>query len=205
LKAARPLKATTEIEGTLNSVPNKTYLIQLFSNTSCDPSGFGQGERFVGELLVTTDGACNASFAASVPVADAPEGQFITATATDPDGNTSEFCACQQVVVLHFTRIRFLVKGPIHVKPGVPVQFQFKVEPRRPGLTGDLSGEAVVSDNQGEVCRAEVSPTGEGACPLTFGKPGNYLVRAHYLGNANFEKSTSPPVRVLVRLRDGAP
>ena len=52
----------------------------------------------MGEVLVTTDGSCNASFKTSVSVADAPAGRFITATATDPEGNTSEFSACQEVV-----------------------------------------------------------------------------------------------------------
>src|SRR5207237_1239511 len=39
---------------------------------------------------VTTDGDGNASFNATLPIA-ARAGQVVTATATDPDGNTSEF------------------------------------------------------------------------------------------------------------------
>jgi CSLREA domain-containing protein len=207
LKPNKPRsKAETDIQGTLNSAPNTTYRIQLFASSSCDPSGYGEGETFLTDVFVTTDDSCNASFSASVPVADAPRGYFITATATDPAGNTSEFSACEPVVALHIpSRIRFLVEGPIRVAPGVPVQFQFKVEPRERGLSGDLSGQVVVSDDQGDVCQADVSPSGEGACPLTFGTPGNYRVRAHYLGNETFEESTSPPVPVLVEMPGGAP
>jgi hypothetical protein len=194
----------TQIQGTLSSAPNTVYRVQLFANHSCDPSGFGEGEAFLDEVVATTDDNCDASFTAVVPAADAPVGQFITATATDPEGNTSEFSACLEVSPLLIpTQIRFLVEGPIRVAPGVPVQFRFKVEAKRPGLAGDLSGEVVVSDDQGDVCRDDFSLTGEGASPLTFGARGNYRVRAHYLGNATFEESTSPPVPVLVGMPGG--
>lgn len=204
LTGATALKFKTEIEGTLNSNPSTTYDIQLFSNSSCDPSGFGEGETLVGEVFVTTDGSCNASFKTSVPVADAPAGRFITATATDPEGNTSEFSACQEVVLFHpITRTRLLIEGPVRVAPGVPVEFAFRVETTPPGMAGDLSGEAIISDDQGDLCRAQVSSRGEGACSLTFAQAGQYLVRAHYLGNSTFDDSTSPPVPVLVGMPGG--
>lgn len=52
----------TTVEGSLNSLPATGFLIQLFKNTSADPSGFGEGEIFVGNQFVTTDAAGNASF-----------------------------------------------------------------------------------------------------------------------------------------------
>jgi Putative binding domain, N-terminal len=67
--------------------------IEFFSNGACDPSGFGEGETFIGSATVTTDGSCRASFAITLPIA-IPSGSFITATATDPNGNTSEFARC---------------------------------------------------------------------------------------------------------------
>ncbi|MBL8206572.1 MAG: VCBS repeat-containing protein, partial [Blastocatellia bacterium] len=73
--------------GTLNSKPNTNYTIEFFSNTTCHSSGNGEGEKFLQAISVTTDVQGNATFA--VPV-----GQNITATATDPAGNTSEFSAC---------------------------------------------------------------------------------------------------------------
>lgn len=89
--------------------------------------------------------------------------------------------------------------------PGVPVEFWFKVETEPTGQIGDFSGEVIVSDDQGHVCHADVSSIGEGACSLVFTVPGNYRVRARYLGNATFEESTSPPVPVLVGRLGGRP
>jgi hypothetical protein len=87
----------TDIVGNLNSLPNTSFRIQFFSNTSCDPSGYGEGEDFLGESFVGTDGNGNASFNAS-PLVGGLAGQFITSTATNlSTGDTSEFSACVQV------------------------------------------------------------------------------------------------------------
>jgi len=92
----RKLKAggSTIIDGTLNSIPNSTFQVELFSNTLCDPSGYGEGQTYLGSTWVRTDGSCNANFEVTFPVNVAP-GSFITATATDVAGNTSEFSACR--------------------------------------------------------------------------------------------------------------
>ena len=90
----------TAIQGTLNSDTNKSYRIEFFANTSCHaaaPKDYGQGQTFIGFSNVTTVGN-DASFKVNFPVA-IPPGQFITTTATDPTGNTSEFSRCTQVTV----------------------------------------------------------------------------------------------------------
>lgn len=89
---------TTTIDGELNSVPNSRFFIEFFSNTRCNPSGYGQGETFIGATSVMTDGSCNASFEATLPQS-LPAGTFVTATATDAIGNTSEFSACRPVAI----------------------------------------------------------------------------------------------------------
>ena len=88
--------ATASVTGTLNSAPNAQFTVSLFSNSACDPSGFGEGENVVGVVTVTTNAAGNAAFSTSV---NAQAGQFITATATDASGDTSEFSQCLQVIV----------------------------------------------------------------------------------------------------------
>jgi CSLREA domain-containing protein len=90
LTAASPAGSITNVQGTFNARPRTSYTIQFFSGATKDPSGFGQGATFVGSTTVTTDASGNASFSAGTNVAVA-SGQFVTATATDPDGNTSEF------------------------------------------------------------------------------------------------------------------
>jgi hypothetical protein len=84
---------TTTINGTLNSTANTQFTIQFFDNATVDPSGYGEGQTFLGSTNVNTDGSGNAAFSyAYTAVSGQP---FITATATDPLGNTSEFSASQ--------------------------------------------------------------------------------------------------------------
>ena len=85
----------TTIQGNLNSTASTAFRVEFFSNTSCDPSGNGEGQTFVGFTSVTTVGN-DAAINVAAPVAVTP-GQFITSTATDLNGNTSEFSACVQV------------------------------------------------------------------------------------------------------------
>jgi len=86
----------TTITGTLNSHVNTIFTVQFFSNQSCDPSGYGEGHRFLGQTTVTTDSSGNGAFTASFPLQVAV-GASATSTATDPNGNTSEFSACAPV------------------------------------------------------------------------------------------------------------
>jgi Calx-beta domain-containing protein/beta-propeller repeat-containing protein/carboxypeptidase family protein len=84
---------TTTIQGTLNSTASTQFRIDLFSNATCDPSGNGEGQTFLGSTNVTTDGSCNGTFTLSIPNGSV-NGTIITATATDPNSNTSEFSKC---------------------------------------------------------------------------------------------------------------
>ena len=83
----------TTIQGTLNSNPNTTFQIDFYSSAACDPSGNGEGARFFDTTSVTTDvnGNATINFASSTIL---DSGRVITATATDPAGNTSEFSPC---------------------------------------------------------------------------------------------------------------
>jgi CSLREA domain-containing protein len=84
------------VGGTLNSEPNKTYRIEFFSNSTCDPSGYGEGETYLGFTTVVTNSSGDATIN-TVLNAIVPPSRVITATATDPDGNTSEFSPCQAI------------------------------------------------------------------------------------------------------------
>ncbi len=85
---------TTTITGTLNSEPGKMYTIDFYSSPTADPSGFGEGKNYLGSTTVTTPGTCNngTPFSTTLPVGLSAADQ-VTATATDPSGNTSEFSA----------------------------------------------------------------------------------------------------------------
>ncbi|MBV9469462.1 MAG: CSLREA domain-containing protein, partial [Abitibacteriaceae bacterium] len=82
--------STTTVTGTLNSTANTAFTVQFFSNRNADPSGHGEGQTLLATRTVTTNGSGNAAFSLALP-GTVPFGQFITATATDPGNNTSEF------------------------------------------------------------------------------------------------------------------
>ncbi|MCP5096844.1 MAG: hypothetical protein GY943_14940, partial [Chloroflexi bacterium] len=84
------------IEGTLNSSANTQFHIELFANDACDVSEHGEGQYLLDTFQVTTNGSGNATFLIS-PATIALAGQFVTATATDPVGNSSEFSQCRAV------------------------------------------------------------------------------------------------------------
>jgi titin len=90
------VNGSTTITGTLDSAPNTTYRIEFFANTACDGSGAGEGETFLGSADRTTDGGGHAVIDATFP-STVGAGGIITATATDPGGNTSEFSNCVTV------------------------------------------------------------------------------------------------------------
>ena len=80
----------------LNSAANTAFTLQFFANRSCDPSAHGEGEIFLLSRQATTDNNGNADFQVAAPNG-VPEGFHLTATATDPQGNTSEFSRCAHV------------------------------------------------------------------------------------------------------------
>ncbi|HEU4711074.1 MAG TPA: SBBP repeat-containing protein [Pyrinomonadaceae bacterium] len=84
--------SSTTIQGTLTSIPNTTFQIDFYTNAAVDPSGNGEGALFFHTAAVTTNGSGNATINVVVPTV-LPAGRVITATATDPNGNTSEFSA----------------------------------------------------------------------------------------------------------------
>ena len=98
LTAATSAAGSTSVTGSLNSTANTNFRVEFFSSASCDVSGNGQGQTFLGFSNVTTDGSGNATINTTLPVST-PMGRMITATATDPANNTSEFSACAAVSV----------------------------------------------------------------------------------------------------------
>jgi hypothetical protein len=81
---------TTIVKGTLESTPStrkkkRAFTVQLFSNPAADRD---EGKTFVGQKRVTTNRRGKASFTF---VTDRVVTGMITATATGPGGNTSEF------------------------------------------------------------------------------------------------------------------
>ena len=102
---AAPITAGfVDLAGTLNSVATTTYRLEFFSGVGCHAAGNGEGRHYLGALDVITDGNGNASFGSGAASYAVPAGHTLfTATATDPDGNTSEFSQCFGIadLILH--------------------------------------------------------------------------------------------------------
>ncbi len=83
----------TSAAGTLNSTPSALFRVEVFANDACDGSGNGEGQTFVGTQDVMTDAGGDASFTVTL-AQPLPAGTILTATATGPDGSTSELSPC---------------------------------------------------------------------------------------------------------------
>jgi hypothetical protein len=84
----------TTIAGSLNSDPDRAFLIDVYRNIAADPSGHGEGEIYAGHASLNTDGSGNGTF--SLAIIGNFAGQYFTATATDSQtGDTSEFSLAQ--------------------------------------------------------------------------------------------------------------
>ena len=195
LSSATRVGATTTINGTLDSNANATYRVEFFSNASCDVSGNGEGRTFLGFQNMTTDGAGAASINATLAVAT-PEGEFITATATDvtlfdhdnnagtadiPRNDTSEFSGCALVVVdVTPPTVQSIVRkagGANPVAPGSTVEFTVNFSEPVTGVdstdfvlttAGNINGASVTdATGSGAIYTVTVSTgTGDGAIRL---------------------------------------
>ena len=81
---------TTLIVGTLASLPNATFTLDFYANDTLDPTGHGEGQRWLATIQVQTNSQGFAQFREELAAATAA-GTLITATATDSSGSTSEF------------------------------------------------------------------------------------------------------------------
>jgi hypothetical protein len=78
------------VSGTHNTTASTRFRLEFFASPAAENAANRSGQVFLGYDTVTTDGTCNVSFTLTIPNT-APAGYVITATSTDPSGNTSPF------------------------------------------------------------------------------------------------------------------
>ena len=85
------------VQGVLGGLPGQTYQVDVFSNTAADPTGYGEGQTYLGTASVVIGGGGLATFSQTfaTPIA---AGSVVTATATNitgtsVPGTTTEFSA----------------------------------------------------------------------------------------------------------------
>jgi hypothetical protein len=94
----------TIVSGRLSSLPNSRFRIRVFENSSCDPSGSGEGQTHLGSFLVFTNADGIGDFATTFD--GGAVGSFVTAIASTLDEaeinprelDSSEFSPCRVVV-----------------------------------------------------------------------------------------------------------
>ncbi len=82
----------TIIQASLNSEPNQNYFVDFYASPEADYSGYGEGKFYLSGMTVVTDVSGHVGFAFTNFIFD-ETGQYITATATSANGDTSEFSA----------------------------------------------------------------------------------------------------------------
>lgn len=92
--------STTQIGGTFNSTANQSFTLDFYRSPAPDASGNGEGQTYLGAPLsgsttVTTNASGNATF--SLTFNGNLAGQYLSATATNSNGDTSEFGPAVQV------------------------------------------------------------------------------------------------------------
>lgn len=145
--------------GTLNSMASTQFALQFHYTVTCDPSGFGEGEH-VADANVTTDASGNAAFTVNIPFL--PSGGNVTATATAPDGNTSEFSACAALVagVPVSVDLSITKQGPATIPAGADVTYTITVT--NPGPTA-ATNVVVTDDLPPSLTFVSATPT-QGSC-----------------------------------------
>ncbi len=80
----------TRLYGHVNGAAFNAHKIEIFFDSTKDSSGYGEGEQSLWTSTTNTDASGYGDFTA-VFSPQLPDSQFISMTATDQDGNTSEF------------------------------------------------------------------------------------------------------------------
>ncbi len=99
------------IRVSLNAAPSHFFEVDIYLNTNCHTSGFGEGETYLATVDADTS-ASGVAVASYTHGSALPVGSYITAVATDVSNgapnndffnNTSEFSECRQIVQDIFT------------------------------------------------------------------------------------------------------
>jgi hypothetical protein len=200
LTAASSSGAGTTISGTLTSVANTTFRVEFFSNQSLDPSGYGEGQSYLGFATVTTDGSGNASFTAALS-GHVPLGQrYLSATATNLSANDTSAFAKDLFVPFNFSG--FLPPLNQNLAFGlnrtIPIKFQ---------LT-DLDGSVITSLSA--VTSLKVAPVLSGGGlgtpfdPTSSGGTGLQNDGTQYIFNWQTKGLAAGSYEILLTLSDGS-
>ncbi len=181
---------TATISGTINSNPSTALHLEFFANATCDASGYGEGQTFIGAADVSTDASGNASFGPLV-FSGVPLGQaVITSTATSTTGGTSEFSQCPAAIAAATSTALVSSINPSTV--GQSVTFTATVTGASP------TGSVQFKDGAGNLGSPVALSGGVAMLSTSALTQGTHSITAVYSGDAGNATSTSPVVSQVV-------
>lgn len=157
------------VTGTLASTPSTGFTIQFFSNASCDPSGAGEGQTFLGQTTGTTNANGTLTFTATLTGA-VTLGQVITATATSAGNDTSDFSRCLAVTAQADLSVTETA-APASPAAGATVTYTITLANNGPSNAANVTVTDVLSQQLGGPALTNVncSATNGGVCGATTG------------------------------------
>ncbi|MDB5355894.1 MAG: Cna domain protein [Phycisphaerales bacterium] len=187
---------TITLTGTLDSIAAGPFTIDFYTSAAPDPSGYGQGQNWLGSVSVTPDASGHCTFNATFTAPAGGQG-FVSATATDLNGNTSEFGLTQAIT-----------QAPAPV--ATTTTLSSNLNPSQFGQT--VTFTAIVSNNGSGPITGTVTfydgSTALGTGTLTNGAAtfstsalgvGSHQITAVYGGDPTDLASTSAPLTQVVK------
>jgi hypothetical protein len=180
------------LSGTLTSAANVTYVVEIFSNPTVPAIGQEQGQTFIQDVTVNTNGSGTGTFSLTLPNGD------YTATATDPNGNTSAFSAAveSQPSTASSTVVSSSMNPSI-----VGQEVIFTAVVTAPGYAGTPAGTVTFSiDGQAQapITLSLVGGVDEAQVFTSALTVDQHTVTADYSGDANVSPSSGAlPVQVV--------
>jgi hypothetical protein len=195
--------SVTTITGTFTEAaePYTTLTLDFYANSAADSSGYGQGQRYLGSAQVATDSAGNKNFVVNLGAATSA-GEFISATATGPKGNTSEFA--KDITAVTDVPLTATGVGTITANEGQSlnaIQVASFNDPASDGTTGSYAVSINWGDNttptSGSIAPSGASFTVSGN--HTYDEEGTYTVSVTItdVGGSSITASSTASVAVF--------
>ncbi len=172
------------LSGTLAGTPGTSYVVEIFSNPTTPAVGHEQGKTFIQDVVVVPTSSGSSTFSLTLPTA------IYTATATDPDGNTSAFSNASGSPALPATTT--VVSSSLNpLTAGQPVTFTAVVT--APGSQGTPTGIVTfIIDGQAQtpVPLGVVEGVDQAQFVISTLAVGQHSVTAAYSGDTNVGPSS---------------
>ena len=111
INSVTPISGGVTINYSLsNTTSGATYHVEFFANNNADAFGYFEGQIFLGSDTISGSG----SKSVTLNGVTVTSGQTITATATDPSGNTSEFSCARYPACRIFEHVTTTGSDPLN-------------------------------------------------------------------------------------------